>query len=300
MDEEKEEFVNPFTDFGFKRLFGEEPNKDLLLDFLNSVLVNYTGQLKNLSYKSTEKLGFTRSDRKAIFDIYCENEKGEKFIIEMQKAKQDYFKERSIYYSSFPIQEQAEKGEWDFDLKAVFTLGILDFEFNDNEKDSKCRTDAQLHDVVTKEVFYDKLTFIYFEMPKFKKTIDELETRFDKWMYILKNLHILDRMPMKLKEKIFNKVFDVARVANFTKDEHKAYQQSLKVYRDLYNTYNTAVREGHQAGHKLGFAEGKAEGKAEGILESRFIVARKMIAEDIDIELVSKITGIEIEDLKNM
>ena len=102
-----EKYINPLTDFGFKKLFGSEPNKVLLIDFLNQILPNK--KIKNLSYASTEKLGQTLVDRKAIFDLYCVGENGERFIVEMQKAKQNYFKDRSVFYASFPIQEQAKK-----------------------------------------------------------------------------------------------------------------------------------------------------------------------------------------------
>lgn len=103
-------YINPLTDFGFKRLFGTEPNKNLLIDFLN-VILPPQHRVKDLTYGSTENLGNTPSDRKAVFDLYCESEKGKKFIVEMQKAKHkhNYFKDRSIYYASFPIQDQAEK-----------------------------------------------------------------------------------------------------------------------------------------------------------------------------------------------
>lgn len=116
----KERYLNPFTDFGFKKLFGSEPNKDLLIDFLNELLIDHE-RTKDLSLKKTEQLDNTDLDRKAIFDLHCENENGEKFIVELQKAKQNYFKDRTVYYSTFPIQEQAEKGEWNYELKAVFT-----------------------------------------------------------------------------------------------------------------------------------------------------------------------------------
>ena len=95
----------------------------------------------------------------------------------MQKSKQRFFKDRSIYYSTFPIQEQAKQSDWNYALKAVYTIGILDFEFDEANSDpSKYRSDVQLLDKDTHEVFYDKLTFIYFEMPKFTKTVEQLET----------------------------------------------------------------------------------------------------------------------------
>ena len=128
----KAKYINPFTDFGFKKIFGEEASKPLLIDFLNALLPQ-ANKIIDLNFKNTEHLGQTEADRKAIFDIYCENENGEKFIVELQKAKQNFFKERTVYYSTFPIREQAEKGEWDYNLKAVYCVGILDFIFDDYE-----------------------------------------------------------------------------------------------------------------------------------------------------------------------
>ena len=231
MTEFKEKYINPFTDYGFKRLFGEEPNKDLLLDFLNELLKEKEGVIKDLSYLPNEKLPISAGDRRAIFDIYCTNEKGEQFIVEMQKAEQKFFKDRTVYYSTFPIQEQARNRDkfWDFELKAVYTIGILDFVFEESEPD-KYRHDVKLTEQETYKVFYDKLNYIYLEMPKFEKTEKELETHFDKWMYVLKNLPKLDRVPHKLKEEIFLKLFETAEISKLNPDEYKQYEASVNAY----------------------------------------------------------------------
>ena len=213
----EDKYICPFTDFGFKKIFGIEPNKDLLIDFLNELLRKDEGRIINLTYLSTEQLGRACDDRKAIFDIYCENDKGEKFIVELQKARQNFFKDRSIYYSTFPIQSQAKKGEWNFELKAVYTVGILDFVFAENKHDKEVfHHEVQLFNKTTQKVFYDKLTYIYLEMPKFTKTEEELETHFDNWLYILRNLSDLTKRPKKLQEKIFNSLFEQAEIANYT------------------------------------------------------------------------------------
>ena len=155
----KEKYINPFTDFGFKKLFGSEFNKPLLIDFLNEVIGSEAGKIKELHFLSTEKLASYANERKAIFDIYCENEQGEKFIVELQKAKQNYFKDRSIYYSTFPIQEQAQKGNWNFKLKAVYTIGILDFIFEEDKADKEVfHHEVKMIDSRTGKVFFDKLT----------------------------------------------------------------------------------------------------------------------------------------------
>lgn len=281
----KEKYINPFTDFGFKRLFGEEPHKDLLLDFLNEVLKEQQGTIVNLTYLKTEQLGNTVLDRKAIFDLYCENEQGEKFIVEMQKSKQNFFKDRSVYYATFPIQEQAKKSDWNYELQAVYTIGILDFIFEpDKDEADKYRYDVQLQDINTCETFYDKLTFIYFEMPKFRKSIEELSTRYEKWLYVLKNLHKLDRLPEKLGEGVFEKVFEIAEIAKFSKEEYSSYEDSLKYYRDLKNSLDTA------------FDEGMEKGIEQGIKE----VALKSISQGFDDNTISEITGLTPEQIQQL
>jgi predicted transposase/invertase (TIGR01784 family) len=264
--EPREKYVNIFTDFGFKKLFGEKPSKPLLLDFLNELLIEQEGPIKNITYLNTEHLGSSAIDRKAIFDIYCENEQGEKFIVELQKAKQTYFKDRTLFYATFPIQEQAKQNDWDFKLKAVYTVAILDFVFEEDKADiHKYRYDVKLTDIETCKVFYDKLTFIYLELPKFNKKIDELSTNFEKWLFVLKNLHKLDKIPDQLKEKRFEKLFAIAEVAHFTREELKSYEDSKKFYRDIKNSMDTAFEEGKVEGKVEGKEEGKVEGKEEGL-----------------------------------
>lgn len=238
-----EKYINPFTDFGFKKLFGSEPNKDLLADFLNELLPD-KHKIHTLSYSKSEYLGPSLSDRKAIFDIFCTNEQGDKFIVEIQRAKQIYFKDRSIYYSTFPIQEQAIKGIWDFRLTAVYTIAILDFVFENDNNDQHVVVKVQLKDQ-DNQVFYEKLTYIYLQMPFFNKTAEELETNFEKWLFVLKNIEKLTEIPSRLKNKRFMKFFGEAEIANLAQEERAAYEQSLKVYRDLKNVTDTAFIEGY-------------------------------------------------------
>ncbi len=277
-------YINPFTDFGFKKLFGTEPNKDLLIDFLNQILPE-KHQIADLTYTSTENLAAGERDRKAIFDLYCTSERGDKFIVEIQKAKQNFFKDRSVYYSTFPIQEQAIKGEWNFKLSAVYTVGILDFVFAEDSQEDKVLHVVQLKDQQG-QVFYDKLTYVYLEMPNFKKQESQLETHFDKWLYCIKYLQTLEDIPTKLQEKIFRKLFKTAEIANFSKVEMQEYENSLKYYRDLKNVTDTA----HE--------EGKLEGKIEGVYESKIAFATAMLGEDEPIERIMRLTGLSREEIE--
>lgn len=288
-----EKYINPFTDYGFKKLFGEEPNKDLLLDFLNGLLKEEQGEIKELTYLKNEHLGTGELDRKAIFDLYCENEKGEKFIVELQKTKQNFFKDRTVYYSTFPIREQAKRADWNYELKAVYTVAILDFVFDEDKNDpAKFRYDIKLKDTETREVFYDKLTFIYLEMPKFNKTVDELETRFDKWLYVIRNLNRLDKVPDKLRERVFEKLFETAEIARFTPEQIRSYEDSLKYYRDLKNSLDTAKDEGRQEGREVGRQEGRQETKIE--------IATRAFGKGLSIDDVIDLTDLSREQLTQM
>jgi predicted transposase/invertase (TIGR01784 family) len=245
----QDKYISLLTDFGFKRIFGTEPNKNLLIDFLNTLLPTHH-QIADLTFRNTEQLGSTPIDRKAIFDIYCQAISGERFIVEIPKAKQNFFKDRSIYYATFPIQEQALKGEWNYELSAVYTVGVLDFIFNDHKNENKLLHIIQLKDQEC-QVFYDKLKFIYIELPKFTKTLDQLTTHFDKWLYLLKHLAELSDRPQSLQEEIFNDLFDAAEIANFSPTEQDTYQNSLKYYRDMNNVVDTAREEGREEGRAI-------------------------------------------------
>ncbi|PZO55523.1 MAG: hypothetical protein DCF15_10360 [Phormidesmis priestleyi] len=258
----KERYVNLLTDFGFKRVFGTEPNKGLLVDFLNTLLPPYH-KIQALSYKSSENVGNTPLDRKAIFDIYCQGENGDRFIVEIQKAKQNYFKDRSVFYASFPIQEQALIGEWNFKLAPVYSIGVLDFVFDDHKNESTIIHTVELKDQHC-NVFYEKLKFIYIELPKFNKTIEELESHQDKWLYLFRHLPELEDQPQPFQDPIFLQLFDIAEIANFSRNEQTVYQNSLKYYRDMTNVVNTSRMDGVKEGLNRGRAEGRAEGRAAG------------------------------------
>ena len=269
-------YINPLTDFGFKRLFGTEPNKNLLIDFLNVILPSQH-RVKDLTYRSNENLGNTPLDRKAVFDLYCQSEKGEKFIVEMQKAKHNYFKDRSIYYASFPIQDQAEKGDWNYKLDPVYTIGILDFVFDEDKNDENLLHIVELKDQNCK-VFYEKLKFIYLELPKFKKTVDQLDDHFDKWLFLLKHLPDLEEPPLPLQENVFMQLFEVARITNFSPSEREAYENSLKYYRDMNGVIETAREEGKAQGIQEGKAQGIQEGKAQGIQDGKRSLLLKQLS----------------------
>ncbi|ANQ52022.1 PD-(D/E)XK nuclease family transposase [Flammeovirga sp. MY04] len=270
-------YINPFTDFGFKKIFGEEANKDILIDFLNSVLPA-EDQIYDLNYKSTEHLPTNDTDRKAIYDLYCENELGEKFIVELQRAEQTHFKDRTIYYSSFPIQEQAKKGKgWDYELKAVYVISIMDFIFDEQEKDF--HHIIQLKDQKN-QVFYDKLKFVYLELPKFRKQESELNSNFDKWLYLLNNITTFEQMPSVLKEHIFRKVLKIAEYTALPKQDQEMYDEDLKRFRDYVNTLDAREKRGEK--------------------KRAVEIAKSMLQDGLDIEKIALYSGLSVDEVKKI
>ncbi|MCS7019154.1 MAG: Rpn family recombination-promoting nuclease/putative transposase [Cytophagales bacterium] len=277
-----EKYINPFTEYGFKRLFGEATSKELPLDFLNELLQQEQGRITSLTYLKTDRLGSGEENRRTVFDLYCENERGKKFFVELQKNKQKFFKDRTVYYSTFPIGEQAQRSsDRNFELHAVYMVAILDFVFDEDKaaKDKFCYN-VKLTDIATCN---DKLTFIYLEMPKFTKSLHQLTSRFDKWMYVLRNLNKLDRVPEELREGILVKLFELAEIAQFNREKGATYEENLKLYRDLKHALDIA-RE-----------EGRAEGIAK-VIELVFMVI-SLFKSGKSVEEIATQTGMKAEQI---
>ena len=246
-------FINPYTDFGFKRLFGEEGSKDLLKDFLNQILPQ-RHKIHELTIQNGEQQPNTEAERKAYFDIRCQSITGEKFIIEMQKAKLVHFQDRTVFYLTFPIQEQAQKGEWNFELKPIYLVAILDFMYDEHKKRQVLLRKVALKDQFG-ELFSDKVHLRFIQMPIFNKKENELKTRFDKWLYFLQNLENFDEIPRILNEPIFQKGFEIAKIAKMTAQEYRQYESSRLAYSENKAIVDTARQEG--------FAQGEEKGKIE-------------------------------------
>lgn len=286
----QDKYINPYTDFGFKLLFGTAMNKELLISFLNALLFKEE-TVKDVTYLNAEHLDTQEYDRRAVFDVYCENEKGEKFLVEMQRGEQQFFKDRSVYYATFPIREQSQRGKWDYELKAVYIIGILNFTFNDTDGDY-FHHEVKLVDLYTHKVFYDKLTFIYLEMPKFNKKEDELESMFDKWLFVLRNLSSLFERPRALQNRVFDRLFEAAEIAKFNPKELGEYWESLKNFRDWYSVMSTQLKKGREEGLKEGFEQGRKE--------ECFKNAKKMKQAGIAFDVIAQVTGLSIGEIASL
>jgi len=275
-------YLNLLTDFGFHKIFGTESNKDLLMDFLNQI-IKEEGLITDIKHLNPEQLGNFETDRKAIFDIFCTTEKGEYFIVEMQKANHAFFRDRCIYYSSLPIQRQALRGDWSFRLDRVYLVAILDFVlFNEFEED-KNQIVEQVYFMRerTKTIFSNKLKFAFVELPKFRKTEEELKTHFDKWLYILKNLSKLTDRPISVQGGIFDKVYELSEIKRLKIEEMETYKKSVRDYYDV----------------QLAMDYSREEGREEGIEKEKIDILQKCFKMDFPIEVIIELTGYTKEQI---
>jgi len=291
-------FINPFTDVGFKRIFGQEVSKPVLLAFLNALLTEER-TIVDLKFLDKEQLGLSDVDRSLIYDIYCETETGEHIIVEMQNKYQPYFKKRSIYYLSRSIVEQGERGsEWNYDIKAVYLVAFLNFKLSDISQDF--RTDVALMDMKRRTVFSDKVRLIYLQLPYFTKEAEACESIFERFIYVLKHMDILQRMPWIAQDAVFKKLSEIAEVGSLDREERLRYDESLRHYRDTIVVMEGQFMEGERKGLEKGRAEGRAEGFAEGEKQRSVDIARKMKAKGMSDEEISEMTGLPLSDIQNL
>ena len=291
-------YINPFTDIGFKRIFGQEFSKPLLIDFLNNLLIGEK-RIVDLKFLDKEQPPVFVDDRSLIYDIYCELDDKEKIIVEMQNCEQSYFKRRSIYYVSEAIARQGEKGpEWQYDIKAVYLIAFLNFRRPDIGEEF--RTDVMLMNKKSKEIFSDKLRLVYLQLTLFEKGVDECENDFDRWIYVLKNMETIKRLPWAAQNSVFQKLAEIADVSSLTKEERLHYDEALRKYRDTLCVLESAEQRGLKRGREEGLAKGLEKGRAEGLAEGRIEIARNMKEKGLAIELIAACSGLSPEEIAKL
>lgn len=309
-------FIDPTTDFGFKKIFGNEANKEIIMGFITDVLELAT-PLREIDFKDKEQLPDAEEERSGVYDIYCQDLMGTHFIVEMQKNRIPFITDRMIYYSTFPIAGQAKKGgkhvtypepsfepmfigevatmpygnkaeavtkPWDFRLSGVYCIAVLGYALNGSItaiNRNRIRNDQPPH-----TPFSDKLQFVTLELPLFDERLPEygLDRRINKWLYFLRYLPELSRIPAFFKgDEVFEQAFEVARYAKLTRKERRRYELNIKRMRDTY-----AVLMGS---YETGYDNGRIE---EGQNTLRLLFSQKLgvIPPEID-EAIRRLNDIE-------
>ena len=331
-------FINPFSDWGFKTIFGQEINKDLLIKFLNDLL-DGERHIEDVTFKDKEQLPELKDMRGIIYDIYCTTDSGEHIIVEMQNKYQPYFTDRSIFYTSRNIVNQGVKGikksedgktqeSWDYLLAPVYTVCLLNYDIGVFTP-KKFRTDVALMDMKENKVFSDRIRLIYLTLPLFdKNTEDECENDFERWIYILKNMNTFERMPFEARNAVFRKLSQIADISALSPEDREKYDESMKVMLDYYATMEGAtiigrregkeqglkegkeqglkegkeqgLKEGKEQGLKEGIKEGMAQGMAQGMTKRALEMARTMLENNEPIDKIMCYTGLSETDIKSL
>ena len=287
-------FINPFTDIGFKRIFGQEMSKPLLLDFLNNLLKGEK-RIVNIKFLDKEQPAEYSGDRSLIYDIFCRTDNGERIIVEMQNKEQPNFADRCLYYYSQAIARQGEKGtDWRYHVDAVYLIAFINFHMDG--LGDEFRTDVVLYNLQKKEVFSDKERFIFLQLPNFRKEADECDNDFERWIYVLKNMDILDRMPWAAKDSVFHKLAEIAEVSNMSKEERIKYDSALRHYRDTISVLQGAEDKGWAKGMAKGIAKGIAKGAEENNIKNARTMKRLGISKDV----IMQVTGLSAEKIDSL
>ena len=306
------------NDFVFKRIFGTESTKDILIMFLNHMIGS--PRIVDVTVRNSEQLGMTSEDRKAVFDITCLTDRNEHFIVEMQHASQEFFRERATFYTSYPTIEQGlnakreyyeEHGTsdgfaWDFNLRPVKFIAILSFRMDHREdwQEDRFRSSYHIREDSNNELMHDKHQYIFLELPRFKKGVDELENDYDRWVYLFRNMHKLPSRPVQFSGKEYDRLFELAKFSNFTPEELKEYMEAEKMFNDNQNCLNFAEKRGYLKGYDEGVEEGREVGRQEGREEGRALgisdAVNKMETAGMSVDQIALILELDAEEIGKM
>ena len=301
-------YADLLDDDVFKLVFGRESTKDVMIEFLNQVIPDRI--IVDLEFIDKEMHPLERDAKGVVYDMFCKTDSGARIIVEVQRRKQPFYPERAIYYSTFQIQRQVEAGADSYGFLPVYVINILNFKMDKYDDHSDVKTVYRLYEENSHRLLTDRVTFIFIELPRFKKSIDELDGNILEGMYFcFKNIAVLEERPKVLSHQIFNKIFEVSELYNMDQETRDKVIHKMTTERDLRNQMAYARQEAIEEGREAGLEEGRAEGRAKGIEEGRAegraegeremakTIASKLLAEGFSKEKVSELTGLEINAL---
>lgn len=328
--ERKRKYINPLTDFGFKRVFGDE---EVLTAFLND-LIEPRSPIKSVSLLNNDVPPEVEHMRGVVYDIRCKTNDGEEFIVEMQNRPQTHISDRVVYYLARAFSSQRTKGrdlrhfgeeefwaDWDYGLRPVYCVFFLNFHAANLKPAPKRTVTFKVEE--TGETFFDKMHAYLLELPDYRKKQEaECERPIDQWLYNIANLSNMEtqKVPFSDRQPAFKKMFSIAEVAKMSPEEAERYNISLDAWRVSYDVYHTAISDGLKAGMEKGMAKGMAKGIAEGMAKgmakgraegleigerkgeqkAKVEIAQSLLLSGMPLEQVQKITGLSVEELMRL
>ena len=305
---QKFKYADLLNDEVFKLVFGRESSKDVMIEFLNQVIADRT--IVDLEFIDKEMHPVERDLKGSVYDMFCKTNDGSRIIVEVQRRKQPFYPERALYYSTFQIQRQVEAGAETYDFLPVYVVNILDFMIKDNIDDNSVKKVYRLYEENSHDLLTDRVTFIFLELYRFKKSVEDLDGNILEGMYFcFKNMATLEEQPAVLKHEVFSKIFKVSELIKMDKKTRDKVLDKMTTERDLRNQMayakQIATEEGLAEGLAKGLAEGRAEGRAKGLAEGRaegsrakaIEIAVKLVANGMSREDAAVFVGVSPEDI---
>ena len=284
-------YADLLNDDVFKLVFGQESTKDVMIEFLNRVISERT--IVDVEYMDKEMHPEEIDKKGSVYDLLCKTDDGTRVIVELQKRKQDWYAERTLYYSMHQILKQVDAGDSNYNLWPVYIISILDFTMEQNKDISDVKTVYRLLEESNHRILTDRVTYIFIELPKFLKSAEDLDGDVLEGMYFcLKNMTTINYRPLVLTHGVFDKIFRLTEFLKMDEETRKRIKKSMTTERDLKNQFAYARKEGFAVGREEGRAEGREEGRAE--------VAKRMLAHGMEIEQIAEITQLSIDKIKSL
>ena len=290
-----EYYLDLRTDYGFKRVFGENPEilKNLLNEFLREVIGR---KITDVVYLQTEVLGFSNKEKRIIFDLYCEDQIMNRMIVEMQRAEQEYYENRMLYYMGRSISKSVKRGDLKYQMQKTISLHLLDYKSVWFSNSDELVQNIQLKDDKNK-IFSEKVAIVLVNLCIFatRKKVVTFPSVQHKWVYLLKNMHKM-RPTDETKETdpIFKKLFEASRLSNLNEEEMEEYKKSVSEYQDVQDAISYASKQSEAKGEAKGLKKGRKAGQAE----AKRAMATEMLKKGIPLGMVSEITGLSEDEIK--
>lgn len=304
-------YADLLDDLAFKLVFGQESTKNVMIEFLNQVITDR--KIVDVEFADKEIHPNIRDRKTSIYDLLCMTDDGSRIIVELQKRKQDSYAERMLYYSMHQILKQVESGASSFDFCPIYVISILNFTLDQNDSIADVKTVYRLLEETHNTLLTDRLTYIFIELPKFKKRAEELTGDVLEGMYFcLKNMSQLQERPIALTHGIFDKIFGISELLVMDEDTRDKIIENMTTERDLKNQLDYARKvaiaeglaegkaQGMAQGMEQGMAQGMEQGMAQGMEQEKLQIAKNMLAMGLDTETISKATGLSVDEIDNL
>ena len=301
--------INLLTDFGFKRFFGTEPYKKNLISFLNAIVPPYIGHIKDVTFLPTEQLGNSDTNKRLVFDVLCASQNNDHIIVEMQKASQEFFKDRIIAYSSRHISEALEVGDRKYGFPTVLTIVLVDFEIPELKDSDKFIQHIMLKDDENKK-FSDKMSFLLIDLTKFAGEInfEQLTDEVQKWCYVIKNMWRLKESDIPAEETVFRELYENCKISKLSAMEKQEYEKSVLEYEDVKDAIeyhhrmgkSEGINEGFIKGFEKGVEKGMEKGMEKGREEAIIQTAKNLLSMGMSVSDIAKATGLTENEVNQL